>query len=190
MDPHHHHQPHSQQQHQHPFPPSASKYGYGVNSNGDAGGDTSARTSTSDEAPTVIPQQLDLIPPQHQHLHHNNVNGNLYPDQTYSDQKRQQVNNNHQQQQQYRRSILKSEDGSSNSSSSNNQLNNQNSNNNMNGTSNACPEIKVYLLQKSNHGMGLSIVATKGIGQDQLGIYVKTVVPGGAADLVSQVILN
>lgn len=45
-------------------------------------------------------------------------------------------------------------------------------------------EIKVYLLHKVNGGMGLSIVATKGIGQDQLGIYVKTVVPGGAADRV------
>jgi hypothetical protein len=58
----------------------------------------------------------------------------------------------------------------------------------MNGpipASKGAPEIKVYLLHKTNSGMGLSIVATKGIGQDQLGIYVKTVVPGGAADAVS-----
>ncbi|KAI1286745.1 Afadin [Halotydeus destructor] len=44
------------------------------------------------------------------------------------------------------------------------------------------PEIQVIHLQKSNNGMGLSIVATKGLGQDKLGIYIKTVVKGGAAD--------
>ncbi|XP_066278398.1 afadin-like isoform X9 [Branchiostoma lanceolatum] len=36
---------------------------------------------------------------------------------------------------------------------------------------------------KNSSGMGLSIVAAKGAGQDQLGIYVKSVVKGGAADL-------
>ncbi|XP_064119652.1 afadin-like isoform X5 [Macrobrachium nipponense] len=44
------------------------------------------------------------------------------------------------------------------------------------------PEIHVIQLQKSNNGMGLSIVATKGVNQDKLGIYIKSVVPGGAAD--------
>uniref|UniRef100_A0A4W3HX57 Afadin n=1 Tax=Callorhinchus milii TaxID=7868 RepID=A0A4W3HX57_CALMI len=33
------------------------------------------------------------------------------------------------------------------------------------------------------NGMGLSIVAAKGAGQDKLGIYVKSVVKGGAADI-------
>lgn len=44
------------------------------------------------------------------------------------------------------------------------------------------PEIHVIQLHKSNNGMGLSIVATKGVNQDKLGIYIKSVVPGGAAD--------
>jgi afadin len=44
------------------------------------------------------------------------------------------------------------------------------------------PEVKTIRLQKSNSGMGLSIVAAKGVGQDRLGIYVKSVVKGGAAD--------
>lgn len=48
------------------------------------------------------------------------------------------------------------------------------------------PEVVVYMLQKGNGGMGLSIVATKGIGQEKFGIYIKTVVKGGAADLVSK----
>lgn len=47
------------------------------------------------------------------------------------------------------------------------------------------PEIQVIMLRKSNNGMGLSIVATKGLNQDKLGIYIKTVVKGGAADIVS-----
>ncbi|RZF35618.1 hypothetical protein LSTR_LSTR005146 [Laodelphax striatellus] len=44
------------------------------------------------------------------------------------------------------------------------------------------PEIQVIKLHKSNNGMGLSIVAAKGAGQDRLGIYIKSVVKGGAAD--------
>ena len=42
------------------------------------------------------------------------------------------------------------------------------------------PEIISIRLSKSN-GMGLSIVAAKGVGQDRLGIYIKAVVEGGAA---------
>ncbi|KAL1476697.1 hypothetical protein MTO96_036320, partial [Rhipicephalus appendiculatus] len=38
-------------------------------------------------------------------------------------------------------------------------------------------------LKKSPSGMGLSIVAARGSNQDRLGIYVKSVVRGGAADL-------
>ncbi|XP_055858558.1 afadin [Episyrphus balteatus] len=44
------------------------------------------------------------------------------------------------------------------------------------------PEVQVIKLQKNSNGMGLSIVAAKGAGQEQLGIYIKSVVPGGAAD--------
>uniref|UniRef100_A0A8D8LU77 Afadin n=1 Tax=Cacopsylla melanoneura TaxID=428564 RepID=A0A8D8LU77_9HEMI len=44
------------------------------------------------------------------------------------------------------------------------------------------PDIQVIKLHKSNSGMGLSIVAAKGAGQDRLGIYIKSVVKGGAAD--------
>uniref|UniRef100_A0A452U4B4 Afadin n=1 Tax=Ursus maritimus TaxID=29073 RepID=A0A452U4B4_URSMA len=43
-----------------------------------------------------------------------------------------------------------------------------------------------HLLRESTelqNGMGLSIVAAKGAGQDKLGIYVKSVVKGGAADV-------
>ncbi|XP_011145537.2 afadin isoform X7 [Harpegnathos saltator] len=46
----------------------------------------------------------------------------------------------------------------------------------------AQPEIHVIKLHKSTNGMGLSIVAAKGAGQDRLGIYIKSVVTGGAAD--------
>ncbi|XP_025990194.1 afadin isoform X9 [Solenopsis invicta] len=46
----------------------------------------------------------------------------------------------------------------------------------------AQPEIHVIKLHKSTNGMGLSIVAAKGAGQDRLGIYIKSVVAGGAAD--------
>ena len=42
------------------------------------------------------------------------------------------------------------------------------------------PELQTIRLSKS-HGMGLSIVAAKGVGQDRLGIYIKAVVEGGAA---------
>ncbi|XP_031778408.1 afadin isoform X10 [Nasonia vitripennis] len=44
------------------------------------------------------------------------------------------------------------------------------------------PEIQIIKLHKSTSGMGLSIVAAKGAGQDRLGIYIKSVVAGGAAD--------
>uniref|UniRef100_A0A1A9WBT7 PDZ domain-containing protein n=1 Tax=Glossina brevipalpis TaxID=37001 RepID=A0A1A9WBT7_9MUSC len=44
------------------------------------------------------------------------------------------------------------------------------------------PEKQVIKLQKNSNGMGLSIVAAKGAGQERLGIYIKSVVPGGAAD--------
>ncbi|XP_078504966.1 afadin isoform X3 [Lissotriton helveticus] len=44
------------------------------------------------------------------------------------------------------------------------------------------PEIITVTLKKHN-GMGLSIVAAKGAGQDKLGIYIKSVVKGGAAEM-------
>ncbi|XP_037949925.1 afadin isoform X2 [Teleopsis dalmanni] len=44
------------------------------------------------------------------------------------------------------------------------------------------PEVQVIKLHKNSSGMGLSIVAAKGAGQERLGIYIKSVVPGGAAD--------
>ncbi|CAH1973561.1 unnamed protein product [Acanthoscelides obtectus] len=44
------------------------------------------------------------------------------------------------------------------------------------------PEVQVIRLHKSGGGMGLSIVAAKGAGQERLGIYIKSVVAGGAAD--------
>ena len=43
------------------------------------------------------------------------------------------------------------------------------------------PEVQTIQLVKSNSGMGLSIVAAKGVGKDRLGIYIKAVVEGGAA---------
>ncbi|EDS29891.1 conserved hypothetical protein [Culex quinquefasciatus] len=45
------------------------------------------------------------------------------------------------------------------------------------------PEIQLIKLHKNANGMGLSIVAAKGAGQERLGIYIKSVVTGGAADL-------
>ncbi|XP_058812581.1 afadin isoform X2 [Topomyia yanbarensis] len=45
------------------------------------------------------------------------------------------------------------------------------------------PEIQIIKLHKNANGMGLSIVAAKGAGQERLGIYIKSVVMGGAADL-------
>ncbi|XP_022256990.1 afadin-like isoform X2 [Limulus polyphemus] len=44
------------------------------------------------------------------------------------------------------------------------------------------PEVVTMMLQKTNSGMGLSIVAVKGATQEKLGIYIKSVVKGGAAD--------
>ena len=38
-------------------------------------------------------------------------------------------------------------------------------------------------LRKASDLMGLSIVAGRGTGQQQLGIYIKSVVKGGSADL-------
>ncbi|CAG9115576.1 unnamed protein product [Plutella xylostella] len=45
------------------------------------------------------------------------------------------------------------------------------------------PEPRVHIIQlnKNSNGMGLSIVAAKGAGQSKLGIYIKSVVAGGAA---------
>ena len=43
------------------------------------------------------------------------------------------------------------------------------------------PEVVTIQLVKANGGMGLSIVAAKGVGKDKLGIYVKAVVDNGAA---------
>ncbi|CAL1290125.1 unnamed protein product [Larinioides sclopetarius] len=45
------------------------------------------------------------------------------------------------------------------------------------------PEVATIRLQKSNNGIGLSIVAAGGADHDKLGIYIKSVVKGGAADL-------
>ncbi|XP_055853611.1 afadin-like isoform X2 [Episyrphus balteatus] len=45
------------------------------------------------------------------------------------------------------------------------------------------PEVQIIKFQKNSNGMGLSIVAAKGAGQKNLGIYIKSVVPGGAADV-------
>merc|ERR1711892_569381 len=42
------------------------------------------------------------------------------------------------------------------------------------------PEVATIRLSKTN-GMGLSIVAAKGVGKEKLGIYIKAVVEGGAA---------
>ncbi|KAJ8402828.1 hypothetical protein AAFF_G00361420 [Aldrovandia affinis] len=44
------------------------------------------------------------------------------------------------------------------------------------------PEVVTVTLKK-NKGMGLSIVAAKGAGQEKLGIYIKSVVRGGVADV-------
>lgn len=44
------------------------------------------------------------------------------------------------------------------------------------------PDVQLIQLHKNSNGMGLSIVAAKGAGQERLGIYIKSVVPGGAAD--------
>ena len=43
------------------------------------------------------------------------------------------------------------------------------------------PEVMTIKLIKAGGGMGLSIVAAKGVGKDKLGIYVKAVVDNGAA---------
>ncbi|KAG0411405.1 hypothetical protein HPB47_011467, partial [Ixodes persulcatus] len=44
------------------------------------------------------------------------------------------------------------------------------------------PQVATITLHKSSNGMGLSIVAARGTNQDRLGIYIKSVVKGGAAD--------
>ncbi|XP_061377964.1 afadin isoform X2 [Danaus plexippus] len=43
------------------------------------------------------------------------------------------------------------------------------------------PRVQIVQLHKNSNSMGLSIVAAKGAGQSKLGIYIKSVVPGGAA---------
>ncbi|XP_041976702.1 uncharacterized protein LOC121731364 [Aricia agestis] len=43
------------------------------------------------------------------------------------------------------------------------------------------PRLHLVQLHKNANGMGLSIVAAKGANQSKLGIYIKSVVPGGAA---------
>ncbi|KAL0840571.1 hypothetical protein ABMA28_015785 [Loxostege sticticalis] len=43
------------------------------------------------------------------------------------------------------------------------------------------PRVHIIQLNKNSAGMGLSIVAAKGYGQNKLGIYIKSVVAGGAA---------
>jgi hypothetical protein len=43
------------------------------------------------------------------------------------------------------------------------------------------PEVQTIRLHKKSGGMGLSIVAAKGMGRERLGIYIKAVVEGGAA---------
>lgn len=45
------------------------------------------------------------------------------------------------------------------------------------------PELQLLMLRKASDSMGLSIVAARGTGQQQLGIYIKSVVKGGSADL-------
>ena len=203
------HQHPQQTQQTHPSSSSSSsKYAYGVNSStneAERSGSTSTANSQygnrspSDEVPsssTVVPStpSLDLIP---NHLHPQVIQQpssasiergqHFFPPAVTSsmDQLSQQQMLHHQRQadqQQLHQRTSGSDEGSIPVVSPSPVA--------MNGhPSKAGPEIKVYLLHKTNSGMGLSIVATKGIGQDQLGIYVKTVVPGGAADLVRYSIL-
>ena len=47
------------------------------------------------------------------------------------------------------------------------------------------PDVLTVTFGKVHGSMGLSIVAAKGEGQEKRGIYIKSVVPGGAAALVS-----
>ncbi|XP_021958494.1 afadin isoform X3 [Folsomia candida] len=47
----------------------------------------------------------------------------------------------------------------------------------------AGPEIQTIKLQKISGGLGLSIVAAKAAGQEKLGIYIKSVVSNGSADM-------
>ena len=44
------------------------------------------------------------------------------------------------------------------------------------------PAIVKFKLNKKNNGLGLSIVAARGTNQMHQGIYIKSVVPGGASD--------
>ena len=44
------------------------------------------------------------------------------------------------------------------------------------------PSIVKIKLNKKNNGLGLSIVAARGTNQIHMGIYIKSVVPGGASD--------
>ncbi|XP_034153250.1 afadin isoform X2 [Esox lucius] len=46
------------------------------------------------------------------------------------------------------------------------------------------PEVRKIILRKPlNSGMGISIVAAKGAGQENLGIYIKSIVKGGPAEI-------
>lgn len=47
------------------------------------------------------------------------------------------------------------------------------------------PNIMTIKLKKSESGLGLSIVAARNSNHEKLGIYIKSVVKGGAADMVS-----
>lgn len=170
-----------QQQHPHP----SSKYAYGVN---EERSNSASTASNSQYGPSdEVTANLDLIQPtsagptsatsmtnQQPHFFPYSATSSSDASQLQLQQQQMQLHHQHQ-----RRSG--SDEGSSSQGN-----NNVASVVAMNGPPavKGAPEVKVYLLHKTNNGMGLSIVATKGIGQDQLGIYVKTVVPGGAADAV------
>ncbi|XP_051723792.1 afadin-like [Ctenopharyngodon idella] len=48
--------------------------------------------------------------------------------------------------------------------------------------------VKITLKKPLHGGMGVSIVAAKGAGQEKLGIFIKSVVQGGAANVVSIIV--
>lgn len=189
-----------QQLQQHPHP--SSKFAYGTNNCAEVGAERGERSNSastasnsqygpSDEVTAVTPN-LDLLQATSagpntsmDNSRTNNQNQQFFPYSATSSNDASQQQMQQQQQLHHQQKRSGSDEGLS-------QVNNSGAPTStllsMNGpipASKGAPEIKVYLLHKTNSGMGLSIVATKGIGQDQLGIYVKTVVPGGAADAVS-----